>query len=154
MNLYQYAKNQAFLSFFSRDIADLKILEYDWLRAFWRISQQPNFSQIWYLSKNTAINFLYRPNSEKKWLNFSINLKNSTFGTFLGQFFFKNSRSVTHNSTWTSNTMLRFKEKLMSQSHKNFGMEEQRDEKTEEWKYRQALIHRTPLATPGGPKIT
>ena len=89
MNLYQYAKNQVFLSFFSRDIADLKILEYDWLRAFWRISQQPNFSQIWYLSKNTAINFLYRPNSEKKMTKFFKKFKKIYFWPIFGAIFFQ-----------------------------------------------------------------
>ena len=61
MNLHQYAKNQAFSSFCSRDIVNLKILQSDWLRAFWPISQKPD------LCKNTAniIKFLYRPNSEK-----------------------------------------------------------------------------------------
>ena len=67
MNLYQYAKNQAFSSFCSRDIVNLKILQSDWLTAFWPISQEPDFSQVWDLCKNTAniIKFLYRPNSEK-----------------------------------------------------------------------------------------
>ena len=67
MNLHQYAKNQAFSSFCSRDIVSLKILQSDWLRAFWPISQEPDFSQVWDLCKNTAniIKFLYRPNSEK-----------------------------------------------------------------------------------------
>ena len=35
MNLYQHAKNQAFSSFCSKDTVGLKILQYDWLRAFW-----------------------------------------------------------------------------------------------------------------------
>ena len=66
MNLYQYAKNQAFSSFSSRDIVNLKMLQSDWLRAFWGISQKPKFSQAWDLCKNTAnIKLLYRPNSEK-----------------------------------------------------------------------------------------
>ena len=47
MNLYQHAKNQFFSSFFSRDIVDLKILQSDWPRAFWLISQKPEFFQIW-----------------------------------------------------------------------------------------------------------
>ena len=67
MNLQQYAKNQAFSSFYSRDIVDLKILQSDWSIAFWPISQEPDFSQVWDLCKNTAniTKFLYRPNSEK-----------------------------------------------------------------------------------------
>ena len=59
-------KNQAFSSFCSRDIVNLKILQSDWSRAFWPISLEPDFSQAWDLCKNTAnIKFLYRPNSEK-----------------------------------------------------------------------------------------
>ena len=67
MNLHKYAKNEALLSFCSRDMASLKILQSDWSRAFWPISQEPEFSQVWDLCKNTAniIKFLYRPNSEK-----------------------------------------------------------------------------------------
>ena len=67
INLYQYAKNQAFSSCCFRDMVDLKILQSDWLRTFWPISQEPDFSQVWDLCKHTVnnINFLYRPNSEK-----------------------------------------------------------------------------------------
>ena len=62
-----HAKNQAFSSFCSRDIVNLKMLQADWLRAFLPISQEPDFSQVWDLCKNTTnnTNFLYRPNSEK-----------------------------------------------------------------------------------------
>ena len=67
MNLHQYAKNQAFSSFSSRDIVNLKILQSDWSRALWPISQEPQFSPVWDLYKNTAniIKLIYRPNSEK-----------------------------------------------------------------------------------------
>ena len=65
--LIQHAKNQAFSSIYSRDIVDLKILQSDWQRAFWSISQEPDFSQVWDLRKNRInnINFFYRLNSEK-----------------------------------------------------------------------------------------
>ena len=68
MNLYQHAKNQAFLSFCSRDIVNLKILQSNRPRAFWPITQEPDYIQIWDLCKNIEnnINFRYRPNSEKK----------------------------------------------------------------------------------------
>ena len=67
MNLYQNAKNQAISSFYSRDTVDLNILQSDRLRAFWPISQEPDFLQIWDLYRNTAnnINFHDRPNQEK-----------------------------------------------------------------------------------------
>ena len=44
-NLYQDAKNQAFSTFCSKDILDLKILQSDSPRAFWPISQESEFSQ-------------------------------------------------------------------------------------------------------------
>ena len=47
INFNQYAKNQALSSFCSRDLVDLKILQSDWPKAFWSISQQPDFSQIY-----------------------------------------------------------------------------------------------------------
>ena len=56
LNLHQYAKNQA-SSFCSRDIVNLKVLQSDWLRAFWPISQEPDTANI--------TKFLYRPNVEK-----------------------------------------------------------------------------------------
>ena len=67
MNLHQDAKNQAFLSICSRDLVDLKILQSDWPRAFWPISQEPDYPQTWNLCKDTAnkINFYYRLKSEK-----------------------------------------------------------------------------------------
>ena len=39
-------KNQAFPSFCSGDIVNLKILQSDWPRAFWPISQKPEFSKV------------------------------------------------------------------------------------------------------------
>ena len=63
MNFYQHAKNEAFSSIFSREILDLKILQSEWLRAFWAISQEQYFSQIEDLRSN--IDFHYRMNSGK-----------------------------------------------------------------------------------------
>ena len=44
---------------------DLKILQLEWLRAFWPITQEQHFSQIEDLYRNTVnnINFHYRTNS-------------------------------------------------------------------------------------------
>ena len=119
MNLHQCAKNQAFSSFGSRDIVNIKILQSDWLRASWSISQEPDFSQVWNLCKNTAniIKYLYRPNLEKIWLNFPVNSKHSVFGPFLAHFphfwgkqvILKKSDPVTHNKTWAPNTTLSFR---------------------------------------------
>ena len=38
-------KNEAISSICSREIVDLKILKSNWLRAFWPISQEQDFSQ-------------------------------------------------------------------------------------------------------------
>ena len=43
MNFYQHAKNQAISPFRSRDVVGLKILQYDWPKGFWSISQEPDF---------------------------------------------------------------------------------------------------------------
>ena len=40
INLYQRAKNQTYRD---RDIVDLKTLPTNWPRAFWSISQEPDF---------------------------------------------------------------------------------------------------------------
>ena len=45
-NLCQYFKNQVISSFCSRDLFNLKILQSDWPRLFWPISQEPDFLQI------------------------------------------------------------------------------------------------------------
>ena len=61
-------KNQTSSSFCSGDIVNLKILQSEWSRAFWPISLEPEFSQVWDLCKNTTniTEFLYRSNSEKR----------------------------------------------------------------------------------------
>ena len=59
-------KNQA-IYIIIRDLVDLKILQSGWLRAFWPISQEPNFSRLWDYCKNITnniTNFYYKPNSE------------------------------------------------------------------------------------------
>ena len=66
-NLYKQDKNQGISSTCSENIVDLKILQSDWLRALWPISQKSDLFQIWYLCRNTVnnINFHYRTNSAK-----------------------------------------------------------------------------------------
>ena len=64
VNLYQHAKNQAISLICSGDMVDLKILQSDWVRKFWPLSQEPEFPQIWDLCRNIAnnIHFRYRTN--------------------------------------------------------------------------------------------
>ena len=74
-------KNQAFSSFCFRDMVDLEILQSDWPRAFWPISQETDSSQVWNLCKNTVnnTNFLYIPTPEKKKTKVSNNFKKPYF---------------------------------------------------------------------------
>ena len=98
----------------------LKILQSDWLRTFWPISQEPEFSQMWDLCRNTAnnINFHYRKHSVK--INdkmFQHIQKNPVFGPFLTHFpnfwskkrFFEKSGSVMHKFIWVSSIMPKFR---------------------------------------------
>ena len=59
VTLHQNAKNQVFSSFYSTDIVDLKILQSDWQRRFWPISQVLDLSQVKDLCKNTANNMSF-----------------------------------------------------------------------------------------------
>ena len=43
VNLYEHAKKEAISSICSGEIVDLKILQSDWLRAFWPTSQEKIF---------------------------------------------------------------------------------------------------------------
>ena len=82
------------ISLFSSDIFNLKILQSDWPRAFWPISQKSNFFQIWNLNRNTAnnINFHYRSNSQNITNKISQKIKTHIFGRFLGARLFHNIR--------------------------------------------------------------
>ena len=60
MDLYQHKQIQVVSSCCSSDIFDLEILQSDWLRAFWLISEEPDFSEIWDLYRNIEY-FHYRP---------------------------------------------------------------------------------------------
>ena len=67
VNLYQHAKNEAVSLISSGRIIDLKILQSDWLRAFWPISQEKVFqkSRISAETQQNTENFHYRTNSVK-----------------------------------------------------------------------------------------
>ena len=67
MNFYQHTKNEAVSWICSGEMEDLKILQCDWLRASFPMSEKKDFPQIWNLFRNTAndINFHYRKNSVK-----------------------------------------------------------------------------------------
>ena len=67
LNLYLAAKNQVVSLTFSWDTVDLRILQSDWLRAFWLIAQEQVFFQIWNLCRQKAnnVNFHVTPDPEK-----------------------------------------------------------------------------------------
>ena len=70
INLYQHAKNQLISTLCSGDIFDSNILQSDWPRAFWPISQEPDFPQIWDLCRNIANNFIIDQIQEKLTIKF------------------------------------------------------------------------------------
>ena len=84
MSFYQQAKHQAISVICSGDIINLKILQCDWLRTFWPISQEPKFSQIWALCRNTTndINLMIK----QILIKFFNKFKNPVFGSFLVYF--------------------------------------------------------------------
>ena len=88
MSLHQHAK-----------IFDLKILPADWLRAFWPISLESNFSQMLILYRNIAnnINFNHIPNAEIQSQEIlMIKFFNNFKTTYLRQNFFSKNLAVTH----------------------------------------------------------
>ena len=114
VNLYQHKKKATSL-ICSGDMVDCKIVQSDWLRTFWPISQEQKFSQIWDLYRNKANNniFHYRTNSVKITDQiFNKNSKNPIFGPSLVRFpnvfgknvFPRKSCSVTHIFIWVSST--------------------------------------------------
>ena len=46
VNLYQHAKNYTASLICAGEMVDLIIPEFDWVRPFWPISQEQDFSQI------------------------------------------------------------------------------------------------------------
>ena len=66
VNLYQHAKNHAFSPTCSGDMVDKKILQSNWLRRFWPISQEQKSFQIWHLRWDTAKNISLLLNKFRK----------------------------------------------------------------------------------------
>lgn len=56
---------------FSRDIADLRILQSSWLRTFWLTTQEPEFPQVWDLCRHKANKMNFKIEKLKKNLIFS-----------------------------------------------------------------------------------
>ena len=144
MNLYQHEKNQTSVSICFRYVVYLsdEILQSDWPRAFWPISQEPDFCQIWDFCKNTAnkINFHYRPKSEII-TKFSSKFKEPCVWFILAHF----------PHFWGKN----ISKKSSSHVQYHIGPEHPADwanpKKTSYQKKGQTWIHRTLQATTGGP---
>ena len=107
MNLYQHAKNQVISSFCSRYIIDLIILQSDWLRASWPISQEPQeFSQICDLCRNTTNKTKFRNNNDQ----ISQQIPKTSFLAHIWPISpIVLRKNIFFNSTWTPNTMLNFR---------------------------------------------
>ena len=67
---------------------DLKILQLEWLRAFWPITQEQHFSQIEDLYRNTVnnINFHYRTNSGEINDQIFLQIQKTCFRTIFAHF--------------------------------------------------------------------
>ena len=76
--MYQHTKNEAASSICSGEILHLKILQSEWLTAFWPIFQEQNFSQIGDLYRN-AINFHYKQIQGKSMTRFFFKFKTLYF---------------------------------------------------------------------------
>ena len=113
VNFILLAKNEAVSSIFYGEIFHLKILQSDWLRGFWPISQEQDLFQIKDLSMNIANNKNFQKLMTKFFFKFT---KNLIFDLFLAHFpnfgvkVFPKNRAVMHNFIRISGTMPKFRE--------------------------------------------
>ena len=109
-----------------------------WLSVFWPIPQEPDFPQVWVFARIQQIRLIFFTDQiQKKWLHFPLNSKEKLFfglfSPFSGQFFSpKRSGSITHNTTWASNTILSFRKNLWVNLKKTSW---QKDGKMNGWTY-------------------
>ena len=122
MNSYQHSKNQGISATCARDKADLKILLSDWLKTFWPIYQEPDFSYISNLRKNTAnnINVLYRILKKliTKFYNKFIKPVLGPSSLFLEPNILSKKSGPIRNFIWVSETISKFRKKLKIQFQK------------------------------------
>ena len=118
MDFYRHAKNEAISSICSAEIVHLKILQSDWLRAFWPIIQEQDLSQILDLCLNPTNNtFHYRTNSVKINDQIFLQIQKTQFLTYLcliSQIFaakkvFPKNQAVMHNFIGASGTTPKFR---------------------------------------------
>ena len=127
------------------------------MRTFWPISQEPEFSQIWDLSRNTAniINSHYRTNSVK--INDTIfqYIQKTAFGTFSqfwgGEKISLENPALSHPTSYGYLASCQNLEKTNDTiTRKCLGR--RKDGRMEGRKDGQTLFHRTLLANTRGPK--
>ena len=95
-NLHQHAKNQTISRFCSRDVVDLKILQYDWPRAFRAISQELDFTQIQDFVSNIAKKKKLSLQTNQKTLMIKFSNKFRKLYFWGKHFILKNFSSVMH----------------------------------------------------------
>ena len=148
MNSYQHSKNQGISATCARDKADLKILLSDWLKTFWPIYQEPDFSYISNLHKNTAnnINVLYRILKKliTKFYNKFIKPVLGPSSLFLEPNILSKKSGPIRNFIWVSETISKFRKKLKMQFQKK--KDSRTDRKTDGRTDGQTLFCRTFLA--------
>ena len=113
------------------------MLQSEWLRTFWPISQEPEFSQICDLCRNKAnnINFHYKTNSAK--INDKIfqYIKKTPFlahfPNFWGKNFFLENPALSRKTSWVSSIMTKFRKKLMIQFQENAWTDGRTDGRTD-----------------------
>ena len=119
-------------------MVDLKILESVWLRAFWAISQEQEFSNVWDLCRNAGnnINSHYRPNSVQINDQFFNKLKNLFLANFWPVFsvlgainFFARNQALSRTTSYGFLAPCQIYKKLMVKFQENA----RRDGRTEVW---------------------
>ena len=129
------------------------MLQSDWLRKFWPISQEPEFSQIWDLCRNIAnnINFHYRTNSVKindkmfQYIQTTLFLAHfwSIFPIFGTNIFFLENLVLLRTTSYGFLASCQNLEKTNDKIPRK---------RPDWWKDRKTLFHRTLLANAGSPK--
>ena len=82
-DVYQYARNKLHHSLFSYHVTFQRILQFDWMTAFWPITRDRKFCQMSWWNINNNISFHFRLFPRKiTWQKFSKNPKKPILGPF------------------------------------------------------------------------
>ena len=144
-------KSGSFIDLFWR-YGWLKILQSDWLRTFWPISQQPVFSQTWDLCRNIANNILFHYRTYSVKINDKIfqyiqkALFLAHFPNFVGKKLFLENPALSHTTSYGCLASCQNLEKT-----KDTIPRKRPDRRKDGWKDGQTLFHRNLPANAGGP---